>query len=185
MHRHELSDSEWKRLEPLLPLERGRRGRPSQLPNRVFLNAILYIAKTGAPWRDLPERFGSWQTIHSRFTRWNERGVLDAILNEFKKDADHESNMVDGSYTRAHQDAAGGKGGPKIRVLDALAEVLPPKSTFSWTGSVIHYTSISLQETSMMSPKRTSSSNMLKGRTSSPTKAMMPTTSSKRSKRRA
>ena len=143
MHRHELSDQEWSRLEPLLPPERGRPGRPACLPNRTFLNAIFYIAKTGVPWRDLPERFGPWKTIHVRFTRWNQRGILQNILEEFKKDADHESNMADGSYVKAHQDAAGGKGGPKYKVLDAPAVVLPPKSTLWWTGSAIPSTSTS------------------------------------------
>jgi hypothetical protein len=63
MHRHELSDAEWARIEPLLPAEAGRRGRPADLPTRTFMNAIFYVAKTGAPWRDLPERFGPWHTI--------------------------------------------------------------------------------------------------------------------------
>ena len=67
------------------------------------MNAIFYIAKTGVQWRDLPERFGPWKTVHTRFTRWNKRGVFQAVLDEFKKDADHESNMADGSYARAHQ----------------------------------------------------------------------------------
>jgi transposase len=153
MHRHELSDAEWKRIEALLPPEKGRRGRPSELPNRVFMNAIFYVAKTGAPWRDLPERFGPWKTVHNRFTRWNRRGIFQTVLDEFKQGADHESNMVDGSYIKAHQDAAGGKGGPKFRVLDALAGVLPPRSTLLWTGLVTRSMSTSPQETFTMSPK--------------------------------
>ena len=184
MHRHELNDAEWNRLEPLLPPEKGRRGRPTELPNRTFLNAIFYIAKTGVPWRDLPERFGPWKTVHNRFTRWNQRGVLQKVLDEFKKDADHESNMADGSYAKAHQDSAGGKGGPKRSVLDALAEVLPPKSTLSWTLSVTRSTSILRPATSTTSQRPPSSSSKPKERTSSPTKAMTPTKSSKRSSRR-
>ena len=112
MHRHELGDEEWKRLEPLLPAESGRPGRPSTLFNRTFLKAIFSIGKTGVPWRDLPERFGPWKTVHVRFTRWNQRGVFERILEEFGGDADHESNIVDGSYAKAHQDSGGGKGGP-------------------------------------------------------------------------
>ena len=77
MRRHELSDEDWSRVEKLLPAEKGRPGRPSGLSNRMFMNAIFYIAKTGAPWRDLPERFGPWQTVHTRFTRWNRQGVFD------------------------------------------------------------------------------------------------------------
>src|SRR5262245_56340543 len=106
MHRHELRPDEWERIKHLLPLEKGRPGRPATLSNLTFLNAIFYIAKTGVPYRDLPERFGPWKTIHSRFTRWNKRGIWQRILDELKKDADHESNMADGTYTRAHQDAA-------------------------------------------------------------------------------
>src|SRR5581483_9730103 len=153
MHRHELSDQEWCRIEPLLPLEKGRPGRPVRLSNRTFVNALFYIAKTGVPWRDLPERFGPWKTVHVRFTRWNQRGVFHKVLEEFRKDADHESNIADGSYVKSHQDAAGGKGGLRFSVLDALAEALPPKSTLLWTGSVIPCTSTSQAATSTTSPK--------------------------------
>ncbi|MBX7115068.1 MAG: IS5 family transposase [Myxococcaceae bacterium] len=171
-------------MKPLLPPEQGRRGKPSKVPTRTFLNAIFYIAKTGAPWRDLPERFGPWQTIHQRFSRWNAKGIFDKILNEFAKDADHESNIADGSYAKAHQDAAGGKGGPKLRVLAALAEALPPKSTLLWTGSVIHSTSISRRETFTTSPKLQRLSNSPKAKTSSATKATTQTPSSKLLKRK-
>lgn len=117
MHRHELGDVEWTRLESMLPPERSGRGRPAVLTNRTFMNAVFYIAKTGVPWRDLPNRFGAWKTVHTRFSRWNAAGVFQRVLNEFKKDADHESNMADGSYARAHQDATGGKGGPQIQAI--------------------------------------------------------------------
>ncbi len=76
MHRHELSDQEWSRLEPLLPAEKGRPGRPVTLSNRVFLNAIFYIAKTGVPWRDLPERFGPWKTV----TRGSPAGIRVGVF---------------------------------------------------------------------------------------------------------
>ncbi len=141
MRRHELSDREWKEIEPLLPPERGRVGRPSKLPNRTFMNAVFYVAKTGLPWRDLPEHFGPWKTVYSRFVRWNAKGVFGKVMEHFAQDADHEANMADGSYIKAHQDSAGGKGGPRPNVLDALAEVPPQKSTLSLTLSVIHSTS--------------------------------------------
>jgi transposase len=142
MHRHELRDDEWKRIEPLLPPERGRMGRPAVLRNRPFMNAIFYLAKTGCPWRDLPERFGPWKSVHNRFTRWNKQGVFQRLLENFGRDADHESNMVDGSYAKVHQDASGGKGGPESNVLDALAQAMPPRSTLSWTLWVTQSTSI-------------------------------------------
>lgn len=147
MKRHELTESEWERIQGLLPAERGRVGRPPKISNRTMMNAILFIAKTGLPWRDLPERYGKWSSIHDRFCTWNRRGVLQRVLDALAQEADHEFNMADGSYIKAHQDAAGGKGGPRASILDALGEVLPPKSTLLWTVSAIPCTSISAQET--------------------------------------
>ncbi len=141
MRRHELTAVDWVRIKHLLPPERDRPGRPAELSNRHFLNAVVFIAKTGLPWRDLPERFGPWKTIHSRFTRWNKQGVFEQVLNALALDADNESSMADSTCVRAHQHAAGGKGGLKVSVLDALAEALQPRSTLSWTVSVIQPTS--------------------------------------------
>ena len=141
MRRHELSDGEWSRIEALLPAESDRPGRPTELPNRVFMNAVIYIAKTGMPWRDLPERFGPWKTVHSRFSRWNRQGVFERVLKAFAEEADNESSIADATCVRAHQHAAGGKGGPKVNALDALAAALQPRSTLSWTVSVIQPTS--------------------------------------------
>ena len=163
MRRHELTDEEWARIEPLLPSERGRRARPAKLSNRTFMNAVFYLAKTGVPWRDLPERFGPWKTVHVKFSRWNKLKVFDRILQCFAQGADREASIVDSTYVRAHQHSAGGKGGPKFNVLDALAEVLQPKSTLSWTGSVIRSTSTSRQATSTTSAKPPSSSRRRKG----------------------
>ena len=131
MHRHELTDEQWQRIAPLLPEERGHSSRPAKLRNRVFINAILYIAKTCAPWRDLPERFGPWKTVHNKFSRWNASRVFDGVLQIFAGDADHESSIIDASYVRAHQHSAGGKGGPRFNVLDALAELEPQRSLSS------------------------------------------------------
>jgi transposase len=177
MHRHELTDEQWQRIAPLLPRERGRRARPAKLANRLFMNAVLYIAKTGAPWRDLPERFGPWKTVHNKFSRWNAVSVFDAVLVVLAAEADHESSIVDASYVRAHQHSAGGKGGPRLSVLDALAEALPPKSTLSWTLWVTPSTSTSRLETSPMSAKHRVLSKQLRAKTSSLTKATMPTSS--------
>lgn len=177
MHRHELTDEQWKRISPLLPAERGRRARPAKLSNRVFINAVLYIAKTGTPWRDLPERFGPWKTVHNKFSRWNRGKVFDAVLRLLAADADHESSIVDASYVRAHQHSAGAKGGPRLSVLDALAEALPPRSTHSWTLWVTPSIFISRPETSPTSAKHRVLSKQRRAETSSPTKATMPTSS--------
>ena len=88
--RHELSDEQWERLEPLLPPERGRRGRPAN-PNRIVVNGILWVLRTGAPWRDLPSRYGSWSTVYSRFRRWTHRGVWVHVFEELSKDVDGET----------------------------------------------------------------------------------------------
>jgi len=185
MHRHELTDEEWVRLEPLLPPERARRGRPAKLPNRKFINAVTYVAKTGVPWRDLPERFGPWKTVFNKWSRWNAKGVFERILDAFSKDADNESSIVDASIVRAHQHSAGGKGGPKLSVLDALAEVLAPRSTHLSTLWEIQFTSTSRPPTFTTSSKHPSSSNSPRVRTSSATKATTPKRSFKPSTKRA
>ena len=79
MRRHELTDEQWNVVADLLQAASGR-GRPSALGDRNFINAVVWIAKTGAPWRDLPERFGPWKTIFNRFSEWSKRGVWEGIL---------------------------------------------------------------------------------------------------------
>jgi transposase len=142
VRRHELTDDEWNRIAPLLPAERGRKARPAKLSNRMFMNAVFFIAKTGVPWRDLPERFGPWKTVHTKFSRWNASKVFDRVLQVFAVDADYEAAIADSTYVRAHQHATGGKGGPKISVLDALAAVSLRRSTPSWMPWAIQSTFI-------------------------------------------
>ena len=77
MRRHELSDDEWAKIALLLPPSRGR---PAERGDRDFINAVLWIAKTGAPWRDLPARFGPWKTVYNRFHRWSNRDVWRQIF---------------------------------------------------------------------------------------------------------
>ena len=79
MHRHDISDHAWSLLAPLLPGRRGDWGGRAK-DNRLFINAIFWILRTGAPWRDLPERYGSWQTVYSRFRKWIEDGTLIVVF---------------------------------------------------------------------------------------------------------
>ena len=115
-HRGELTDQEWERLEPLLPPEKAERGRPNA-DHRRIINGILWRERTGAPWRDLPERYGPWSTVYSRFWRWREAGTWDQIFAAVQQHADEAGKVdwsvhfVDGSVIRAHQHAAGAKGG--------------------------------------------------------------------------
>src|SRR5829696_3791759 len=122
VRRHELTDEQWERLQPLLPPQKPATGRSGN-DLRTVLNGILWVTRTGAPWRDLPERYGSWKTVSSRFYRWRQAGVWDSILQELQRQADAEGQIewaihyVDSTVVRAHQHAAGAKGGPTSRSL--------------------------------------------------------------------
>lgn len=109
-HRHELTDEQWARIKDFLP------GQPSQpgdngKDNRQFVNAVFWIAKTGAPWRDLPKRLGDWKNTHKRFSRWAKKGVWETIFKDLNADTDLEWLMIDSTVNRAHQHAAGAKKG--------------------------------------------------------------------------
>jgi len=123
MSRFELTDEQWERLKPLLPPQKPRTGRPAR-DHRQIVNAILWIIRSGAPWRDLPERYGSWQTVASRFYRWRKAGIWERLFAAVQQQADAAGQLdwqvhhVDGTIVRAHQHAAGAKGGslrPKPR----------------------------------------------------------------------
>jgi transposase len=109
MHRHALTDAQWHRLQRVLP--RQRAGPASTRGDRLFIEAVPYRAKTGSPWRDLPERFGPWKSVYNRFSNWARRGHWAAIFRELQFEIDDTGSIVDGSVIRAHQDASGGKGG--------------------------------------------------------------------------
>ncbi len=87
MRRRELTDREWARLAPRLPPERPARGRPGK-DHRTMINALLWLDRTGAPWRDLPERYGPWQSVATRFYRWTKSGLWQQILAELQAEAD-------------------------------------------------------------------------------------------------
>ena len=118
-----LRDDQWERIEALIPGGRkGKRGPRSN--NRRFVDALLWMARSGARWRDLPEQFGDYRTVKRRYYDWVERGVLEQILDALSADADLEWLMVDATIIRAHQHAAGAaksKGGLMPKVLAARA----------------------------------------------------------------
>ena len=115
--RYELTDEQWAKLAPLLPPERGRPGKPAK-DHRQIVNGILWKLSSGAPWRDLPERYGPWSTVHCRFRRWRLAGIWDRVFSMLQAHGDAKGHLdwtvhfVDGSSVRAHQHAAGAKGGP-------------------------------------------------------------------------
>ena len=120
MRRGELTDEQWEKLSPLLPPEKPKTGHPAK-DHRLILNGILWILRTGAPWRDLPERYGPWSTVACRFYRWQKAGIWQRILQALQQQedtaghVDWETHSVDGTIIRAHQHAAGAKGGSKIK----------------------------------------------------------------------
>jgi transposase len=126
VHRHELTEAQWKKIQPLLLKTPGP---PSKRGEREFINAVLWRAKTGSPWRDLPPRFGPWKTTYNRFSRWAARGVWERVFKELQVDVDDVGTLLDATVVRAHQDASGGKGGPDAMLWAILEEGFPKKST--------------------------------------------------------
>jgi len=109
--RHALTDAAWKLVEPLLP-ENGRHGGQWK-EHRLVLDGMLWRTRTGAPWRDLPERFGPWQTVYDRYSRWRKDGMFDRIPAALQLRLDREGRLdwdlwcVDGTSIRATRAAAG------------------------------------------------------------------------------
>ncbi len=109
-----LSDAQWARMEPLCAGKEGDRGRAGE-DNRRFVEAVLWIGRTGAPWRDLPPRFGKWNTVFQRFRRWARKGVFKRMFEELSSELDLGELQVDGMNMRVHQDATRKKGAPRSR----------------------------------------------------------------------
>jgi transposase len=114
--RHELSDAQWALIEDLFPPERGRVGHPWR-EHRTMLNGIFWILTTGAPWRDLPERYGPWQSVYDRFTRYRRDGTFERMLERLRLELDAKGLIdmdtwfADASIVRASKAAAGGRKG--------------------------------------------------------------------------
>ena len=108
--RHELSDEQWQLIVGFLPGKKGDPGRTGE-NNRRFVNAIIWLAKTGAPWRDLPNRFGKWNSVFQRYNRWCKKGVWQTVFEQLNLDPDLEHLLLDSTTVRAHQHAAAGRGG--------------------------------------------------------------------------
>ena len=141
METNDLSDRQWERLRSFLPPQKARTGRPAK-DHRTILNGILWVLRTGSPWRAMPERYGSWKTVSSRFYRWTRAGVLDRILAALQRQADAEGRLdwtlhfVDSTVVRAHQHAAGAKGGTRTpRRSGAAGAATARRSTSGASGA--------------------------------------------------
>ena len=106
---YDIPEDLWLRLEPILPTEGSPRGGRPIGDVRNFLNAVHWMLRTGSPWRALPEKYGSWKTVYSRFRRWQKRGYLAAILKLLTLQADMDHIMIDGTYVHAHKHSAGAR----------------------------------------------------------------------------
>jgi transposase len=100
--RHALTEEQWAQIAPLLPSEVGRVARPTT-SKRLMVEAIVWILRTGAPWRDPPKRFGPWQSVYTRFRRWTQQGIWAGVLEKLAETPDGESYLIDATIVRFHQ----------------------------------------------------------------------------------
>ena len=115
-----LKDVQWERLLPHIIGDARSRGTSGR-DNRLFVEAVLWIVRTGAPWRDLPEAFGAWNSVFRRFSRWSAKGVWHRIFAALADDPDFEYLILNSTVVRVHQHAAGAKKGLTIRPSAAPA----------------------------------------------------------------
>jgi transposase len=115
-----LTDVQWERIAPLLPGKKGDPGRAGE-DNRRFVEGVLWIVRTGAPWRDLPDCFGKWFSVWKRFRRWALSGVFERLFQTLSGEPDFEYALIDGTIVKVHRHATGAKGGLSIRPSAARA----------------------------------------------------------------
>lgn len=109
MNNYDITDEQWKRLEPLLPPENtGKKGRPRK-DNRMMLNGMLWMNHSGAQWRQLPKRYGPWQSAYARFAKWRDDGIWERIFSELNKEADTENLSIDSTCVKIHESSNGGE----------------------------------------------------------------------------
>ena len=121
--RYELSDVQWEQIKELLPGRLESVGRTAA-DNRVFVNGVLWVLRSGARWRDLPERYGKYKSVHKRFIRWTNSGVWEKVFHEIVRDRKNQYLMIDSTIVRAHQQAATGrKKGVRTRLWGVPEEV--------------------------------------------------------------
>lgn len=133
LHRHDITDRVWKLLESHLPGRAGVWGGRAE-DNRRFLNAVFWILRTGAPWRDLPPQYGGWSNTHRRFIRWRDKGIWEKLLERLVDAPDYEWLMIDASHLKVHPHAAGAKGGNQA--MSRTKGGLTPNYIWPWMRMV-------------------------------------------------
>ena len=122
MGQYELSAFQWRQIEHFLPGRPGHVGVTAK-DNRSFVNGVLRVLRSGAQWKDLPAEYGNWKSVHKGFTRWARSGLWLRIFEVLLGDSDNSYVMIDSTIVRVHQQAAGGNGGARIRLLGAPGAV--------------------------------------------------------------
>ena len=115
MKRYELSAAQWRKIEGFLPGRPGSVGVTAR-DNRGFVNGVLRVLRSGARWKDMPDEYGKWKSVHKRFTRWARDGIWERIFKVLLEDPNSTCFMIDSTIVRAHQQAICGKGGPGTRL---------------------------------------------------------------------
>lgn len=115
MEGRQISDGQWQQIEGFLP------GRPDSVgvtakDNRLFVDGVLWVLRSGAEWKDLPEEYGKWKTSHKRYTRWARAGIWKKVFQVLLDDPDNRNVMIDSTIVRTHQQAVCGKGGAKVNL---------------------------------------------------------------------
>ena len=139
-HRHDISDRTWELLEPHLKGRKGTWGG-NAVDNRKFLNAVFWILRTGAPWRDLPPDYGDWKNVHRRFCRWRDANEWERLLEILIDEPDLEWLMIDASHVKCHPHAAGAVGGNQD--MERTKGGSTPKFTWPWMRLVCRSESLS------------------------------------------
>ena len=139
--RHDISDRIWENIQAHLPGSKGLVGRPAN-DNRLFINAVFWILRTGAPWRDLPPDYGDWKNTHRRFCRWRDRGVWEHLLEVVIVEPDFEWLMIDASHCKVHPHAAGAVGGNQG--MSRTKGGSTPRYIWPWMRMVCRCDSLSL-----------------------------------------
>ena len=140
--RHDISQKTWDLLEPHLPGSSGSIGRPAS-DNRLFINAVFWIIRTGAPWRDLPPDLGDWKNTQRRFSRWRDRGIWEKLLDLLIDEPDYEWLMIDATHCKVHPHASGAVGGNQEMNRTKGGSI--PRYIWPWMRMVCRLESLSLK----------------------------------------
>ena len=135
-NRHDLTDAQWNRIEPIIKKHLNKRGGSNANDNRVFVNACLWIVRTGSPWRDLPPQYGKFNAVHRRYKRWCDNHIWEYVLAELITEPDYEWLMIDASHCKVHPHACGAKGGNEA--IGRTKGGSTPKFTLRWMCMVCH-----------------------------------------------